>query len=330
MTLETKQLTDGLANAALNKYAFDCVEVEMLELSENATYLVKEKSTGKIVNVMRICRPGYHTTEELESEINWINELKSCNQFNVASPVKGKDGGYIQSVYGNDKNKYHCIVSEFMAGKAPDRQDMPSLFEKLGKITAVLHRQTMEWDSVSSIKRVKWDYDTIIGDNAIWGKWQDFEGMTEKYKEILSQTAAVIKKRLDIYGKTRQNYGLIHGDLRLANLLVKDEKICILDFDDCGFGWHLQDLAASISFIETDENTPQLVSAWLDGYQSETALSQRDLDETDTFIMLRRMQLTAWLGSRKESDPAASYSVGWLEKTVQLAVKYLDKYYKCF
>jgi Ser/Thr protein kinase RdoA (MazF antagonist) len=329
MTLETKQLTDEIADAALNKYAFNSVEAELLELSENATYLVKEKSTEKIVSILRICRPGYHTTEELQSETDWINELKAYSQFEVAAPIKGKDGGYIQCVYGNDKNKYRCIMSEFMTGKAPDERNeeqMINLFERIGKIAAILHRQTMEWDKASKINRVKWDYDTLIGENAVWGKWKNFPQMTEKDEKILSETAEIIKMRLEFYGKTKENYGLIHGDLRLANLLEKDGKICILDFDDCGFGWHLQDLAASISFIEADKNTPKLVSAWLDGYQGENMLSQKDLDEVDTFIMLRRMQLTAWLGSRRESSPAKAFSDGWLEKTVQLAVKYLDKY----
>ena len=39
--------------------------------------------------------------------------------------------------------------------------------------------------------------------------------------------------------------------------------------------------------------------------------------------MLRRLQLTAWLASHKESGPVAELSVGWMDGTIELAERYL-------
>ena len=46
-------------------------------------------------------------------------------------------------------------------------------------------------------------------------------------------------------------------------------------------------------------------------------------DRIDTFIMMRRLQLTAWLASHQESGPVAELSVGWMDGTMELAERYL-------
>ena len=37
--------------------------------------------------------------------------------------------------------------------------------------------------------------------------------------------------------------GLIHGDLHRDNILICDGEVGVIDFDDCGFGYTLFDLA---------------------------------------------------------------------------------------
>ena len=135
--------------------------------------------------------------------------------------------------------------------------------------------------------------------------------------------SGIIKKRLERYGKTEDNYGLIHADLRLANLLLEEDQIKVIDFDDCGFGWHLHDLASALSFIEEKPIVPKLVNAWLDGYKKVLPFTDTDFEEIDTFIMMRRMQLTAWLASHRESGPVAELSRGWMDGTIELAERYV-------
>lgn len=147
--------------------------------------------------------------------------------------------------------------------------------------------------------------------------------MIPKEEKLLAEAAGIIKKRLERYGKTENNYGLIHADLRLANLLMEGKQIKVIDFDDCGFGWHLHDLASALSFIENRPIVPSLVNAWLEGYKKVLPFTDTDFEEIDTFIMMRRLQLTAWLASHRESGPVEELSVGWMEDTVELAERYI-------
>lgn len=170
---------------------------------------------------------------------------------------------------------------------------------------------------------MEWTYDNIIGKTAAWGRWQDFEQMTPEAEEFLEEACRIIKKRLKIYGRNQNNWGLIHADLRLANILVDGDTIKVIDFDDCGMGWYLHDLASSISFIEHKEIVPDLINSWLKGYKKIMPFTDTDFEEIDTFILMRRLQLMAWLASHKESGPVEELSVGYLEGTIGLAERYI-------
>lgn len=326
MAFENRQLFDDIAKSALKNYGWENDdETSLIVLSENATYLIKNKKTGAKDGVLRISRPGYHTLSELKSEMLWLNQINDYTPLIVANPIPGLDGEDIQVVKGSDGKDYFCVVTEFLEGHEPDENDetqMEKQFSYLGETTAYLHRQTEIWNGTNQIDRIHWDYDTIIGKNAAWGSWEDFP-MSENEKELGRRASDIIYHRLLRYGKTEDNYGLIHADLRLSNLLLEGDQIKVIDFDDCGFGWHLHDLASALSFIEDKPNVEYLVNAWLDGYRKVLPFSDTDFMEIDTFITMRRLQLTAWLASHKDSDPVKELSVSWMDGTDFLLERFI-------
>ncbi|MDR1876579.1 MAG: phosphotransferase [Flavobacteriaceae bacterium] len=325
-----KDIFDSFAQDALKKYGLEkTCKAELLQLSENITYLIQDEKTGK-KTVLRISRPGYHTIEELDSELLWLKEIKSYTPLIVADPIKGLNGSYIQLIRSwmiNDT--YVCILYEFLEGKIPDETDEATIvnhFVRLGETTAYLHKHAKMWNHADRLSRFVWDYDTMLGSNPRWGRWQAARDLTKKDKELLERTSAVIKGRLEKYGKNKHNFGLIHADLRLANLLIEDDIIKVIDFDDCGFGWFMHDLASAVSFIEAKPITEKLIENWLIGYQKIEPILKTDLDEIDTFIMQRRLQLLAWLTSHSDSDPVKELSIGYADGSINLAEKYLTKY----
>ena len=125
------------------------------------------------------------------------------------------------------------------------------------------------------------------------------------------------------FGKTDDRYGLIHADMRLANLLVDQNSTRLIDFDDCGTSWFLYDFAAAISFMENHAQIPVLRRAWLAGYRKYRPLSAAEENEIDTLIMLRRMALLAWMGSHTEVDIVVELSDEFARGSAELATRYL-------
>lgn len=322
-----RECLDKVAADALNNYDWNGeTETKLIVLSENATYMVKNKTTGENAGVLRVSRPGYHTLSELNSEMSWLRQINDYTPLIVANPINGRNGEEVQQILGSDGNIYYCVICDYLKGSEPDEgnpRKMVRDFEMLGETTAYLHRQASIWNGTKKIDRMEWTYNNIIGDTAAWGRWQDFDDMVPEAEEFLEEACRIIKKRLARYGRNQNNWGLIHADLRLSNILVEDEQIKVIDFDDCGFGWYLHDMASAISFIEHKEIVPDLINAWLKGYKKVMPFTDTDFEEIDTFILMRRLQLMAWLASHKESGPAADFSVGYLKGTLGLAERYI-------
>ena len=82
--------------------------------------------------------------------------------------------------------------------------------------------------------------------------------------------------------------------------------------------------AASISFIEDDLRIPDLKKAWLKGYRSVRELSIADESEIETFVMLRRMALLAWIGSHIEAPEPQELAPGFAATTARLGKVWLN------
>ncbi len=62
---------------------------------------------------------------------------------------------------------------------------------------------------------------------------------------LLGRLDETLRRRLAAYGQGPDRFGLVHADIRLANLLVDGEHVRVIDFDDCGWSWFMYDFATT-------------------------------------------------------------------------------------
>ena len=319
------EIFQNVGNIAVRKFPlFGQASIQLLNYSENATYLVTNE-TNKEKYILRVCRPNYHTKEEIGNELFFMQSIAKDSKITVPKPIKGEKDEYIQEVEWNDFT-YYCTAFTFLEGELPNEDNENELveqFEGLGEVTALLHEHSIKnWNTFNELKRLTWDFDTVIGRNPKWARWQDGLGMTPERLELLQQVCDKIEARLKKFGKSNDRFGLIHGDLRLANLLVDSDQLKVIDFDDCGFGWYLFDLGTALSFIEHKPYVPKLVESWVKGYEKVRTLSKEEKDEIPTFILMRRLQLISWVGSR-DNETSRALGAKYTEDTDEIAKKYL-------
>ena len=187
-----------------------------------------------------------------------------------------------------------------------------------------MHRHAREWSRPAWFTRFHWDYAAAFGPQARWGRWQDGIGVGPSERRILSRLDDALRARLRAFGSGPARYGLVHADTRLANLLVHDGSVSVIDFDDSGFSWYLYDLGTAVSFFEHEPGVPALVDSWLEGYREVGQLSAEDQAEIWTFIMFRRLLLVAWIGSHRAVDIAAELGAGYTQGSCDLAESYLS------
>ncbi|MBE9605179.1 phosphotransferase enzyme family protein [Acetobacteraceae bacterium H6797] len=301
--------------------ATDDAQVELLTISENATFRVSSKSAGKMI--IRVHRPDYHSEAEILSELAWIQSLSQSGIVATPGIVAAKDGTLLQRFSDGDTLR-HAVAFEFMPGREPDAEsNLPAWFRTLGAVNARLHAHSQGWTRPEGFTRKLWDFDHIIGASAHWGDWREAPGLTDEGKAILERAHAELEKRTAAYGYGPDRFGLVHCDMRTANLLVDGDRLGVIDFDDCGFCWFAYDFAAAVSFMEHEPFLPELMAAWLEGYRSIAPFDAAQEAALPMFVMLRRMQLTAWIASHAETPTAQSMGAAYTAGTVALAERFL-------
>ena len=323
MTDVTDGALDALANASLALWDLPPdAQARRINVSENVTYLVEafgEKA------VLRLHRPAYHSCRAIECELAWANALREAGAVRTPRARVGRDGVAVQIARAPGLSRF-AVLFDFVDGNAPDEsQDLTGRFSQLGAIAARMHRHSQAWSRPASFERLRWDADAVFGPDATWGDWRDAPNVTRPVSSILEPVQALVCQRLAAFGQEPDRFGLIHADMRLANLLMDPSGTVVIDFDDCGFGWFLYDFAAAISFIEDHPQVPALREAWIGGYRLVQPLSDVQVAEIDTFVMLRRMALLAWIGSHIEAPEPQALAPHFADGTAALGQAYLDR-----
>jgi len=295
----------------------------MINLSENATYRV---DAGGRKWALRVHREGYHSKQAIASELAWLQALRRDGAVTTPVPLKGRNGELIQIVTLPGLASRHVVLFDWETGVEPDESELLGPFEILGAATARMHLHSRAWTRPKNFERLTWDFDGAFGKIKHWGSWQDGMGLDQGKTKLFQRAVDLIERRLKIFGKGHERFGLIHCDMRLANLLIDGDETKVIDFDDCGFSWYLYDCATALSFIEHRPDVPELVEAWVKGYRTVAPLSPEDEHEIPTFVLFRRLLLVAWIGSHAETDLAKSMGVPYTRDTVALCEDYLSRF----
>jgi Ser/Thr protein kinase RdoA (MazF antagonist) len=318
-----------VARRALEEYGVSPdAAVTLLNVSENATYAVDDAATGQRT-VLRVHRHGYHDGAEIESELAWLEALREDTGVRTPRVLPTQDGRRLLAIPEEGQPDPRYVVRfEFLPGVEPaeDGASLPQSFVLLGGITARMHEHALGWRRPPGFERFAWDYDGAFGNVARWGRWQDGIAVGAAESEVLGRLEATLRSRLARFGAEPHRYGLVHADLRLANLLEDGDERYVIDFDDCGFSWLLYDFGTAVSFFEDDPRVPELTDAWVRGYRSVRDLPAEDEAEIPTFVLMRRLLLVAWIGSHSGTDLARSMGASYTAASCDLAETYLSRF----
>ena len=290
-------------------------------MSENATFRIDE--SGRSI-ILRVHRLNYHDVDEIRSEIAWIEALRRDDVVDTPAPLRGLDGAFVQALGSPTGRPTRAAVAfAFASGREPaPGADLPGWFETLGALTARMHQHAQGWTPPQDFRRKTWDFDAMFGDRPYWGPWRAGVGLDAAGVALMGRALDLISARLARFGQAPARFGLIHADLRLANLLVDAAALRVIDFDDCGISWRLYDFATAVSFFEHEPIVEELRERWVRGYRTVAPLPEEDAAELPIFIAMRRFLLVAWIASHPEvpiaQELGASYTIGALDMAEQL------------
>ena len=297
------------ADEALKAFLIEPERLELVRLSENVTFKVRDRHDGADY-VLRLHRPGYHTLDELNSERIWTRALDEAG-IAVPIPLPQRSGGDYACVavpaLGEQRQAgmTRWVEGELLSdvlGDEPDLATLEHYFEQLGAIEAAMHNQSSDWRPPPNFRRHAVDVDGLMGDAPFWGPFWNHPVFSPAERQLVIETRDRIRGVMRRYGRDPSIYGMIHADLHPDNLLVSGDRLTVIDFDDAAFGWHVYDIAVALFFYQRSPHFEAIRAALIRGYRGLRNLPEQSLALLPTFLLTRGLAQIGWLGQRPEID----------------------------
>ena len=142
-------------------------------------------------------------------------------------------------------------------------------------------------------------------------------------RRLIERARTSVHEALTAYGRSPRRYGLIHADFNLDNMLLDGERVIPLDFDDCGFGWHLFDLATVWTIYHGSDLAEAIRAGVVEGYRRERDLPDEELAHLPLFELARAFSYLGWVHTRSETASAQSLVAEVAQLVCTLAEAYL-------
>ena len=203
----------------------DRLTVEMINLSENATYQASRRRTAAAGRCASTATAIIHRTA-IASELAWLIDLRDSGVVITPRPVRGRDGEFIQvvahpqcavramSCCPNGRPARSPASGEDLSAtlRAARRSQRPACICTRGSGSA--RRGSSGTAGISKRASARRSRIGAAGATA-WAS-------TPRRRSCSAGPSISSASRLAAYGQGNDRFGLIHCDLRLANLLIDD------------------------------------------------------------------------------------------------------------
>lgn len=297
-----------LARQALAAYALAEPRLTPLAHGDNTTFRIDDRDGERYV--LRIHRPSRKTPEEVRSEMLWLAALRQEADLVVPAPVPNGAGDLVTIASASAVPEPRmCVLLRWVAGRFVDGGLTPAHLERVGAFMARLQHSGATFKPPDTFRRGRLDN--------LCGKPRGVsEAFARQHVDNPEDEAAALRLVADVcspedarrveqlilkirtvqrsVGHGPATFGLIHGDLHQENYLFHQGQVRAIDFDDCGYGHYLYDMAVTLFNVRFRPDTPQLSAAFLAGYRSVRPLSAEHEQHLDTFMDLRDIQMMLW------------------------------------
>ena len=241
-------------------------ECKLFRTGMNHTYFISNNET---TYVLRVYSYNWRSKTEIIEELNLLNLLKE-NNLSVSFPIPAKNGTLIQEIDAPEGNRYVVLFS-FAKGEKMRFMDIETC-AKIGALMGKIHNLTLN----KNIDRISYHKQSLLE--------APYQHLKQFFSEELSVMKTIKEFKNSFEDSTFENIpkGVVHLDIWYDNMAITNEKeITIFDFDFCGNGSQILDVAyfcKQLFFIETDKKQYELkVQSFLKGYHKNKKLSDKEL-----------------------------------------------------
>lgn len=294
----------NLADEALSQYDLDVQRFSTLLHLENTTFRVETKED---TYVLRINRPNHRTEAQIRSEAAWLAAIRHDCELVVPEPIANSDGDLVTTgtAKGVPEMRY-CVLFKWVDGQFYRDRLSPVAIERVGRFTAKLHNHVTSFEPPESFTRphVEFGSEEEPGEivRLLHKGFEDGAAIIAPH-DLATFTLARhrLQERVDALGEGPDVFGLIHSDLHHGNLLFEGEEVHAIDFDDCGWGHFLYDLAVTQWYLQARPDFAEMCDAHIAGYRTVRELPDEHVALLPTFRAARTLLMAVYMAGRADN-----------------------------
>lgn len=277
--------TEELMTKVIPDYQIESpVDCLLWEHGSNDTYIVR--SAGSRYS-LRIYRFDIYPRDEIDFEVDALIHLHKSG-FPVAFPIPRMSGGYITELKAPEGLRY-ALLTAFVDGEPPEYNSVDD-FRLCGESAARLHEKSEGF--VSEHRKKNLDLKTLADDSL--RTIEPFLSHRPQELASLKYYLESIRQSIREVGEDDMDIGFCHGDMHGYNAHLHEGVLTHFDFEECGFGYRLFDLATFRWGAVLGEEQQERWAAFVEGYESVRKISAADIELVDTFVLLRHIWLIAF------------------------------------
>ncbi len=291
--------TAALIQRMLTECDLDQAAVTPLAHTHNQVFQITHEGQRYILRLQPLRR---HRLAWQQSEVMLLRHLRRNTPVSAPLPLHTRV----------DESGFYCTLFDYLPGHALDPADLTAgHMERLGSALAQLHAALRPLDA-ADYPRPRLDEAGLFGADGLYAPSAAAARLLAPHEARLAQVRAHLR------GLAAGPGGLLHGDVLLNNVLFDGEAVRLLDFEYCGTGPYVYDLAPLLWQLKTDVRYPALAAAYQSGYARHAAVDEAALESG---IALRHAASMHWIALNHDHPYVAGRAVAILaQRAAELGV----------
>ena len=325
-----------LAKTALQFYALGEANLTLLRYFANTTYridLIGQTSMGSEEDpylpgryLLRILTSG--DWDKALGEMTWLAALSGEGGLPVPAPVPALDGKLMLSVAtpGIPDGRIVSLM-RWIDGHPFTRRMQSTRAKAWGRMVGRLHAFAATWKPPVGFDRFVWDWEGLLGGRGMSCSVDELvSSMPTHLREPFQSISRDAREVMASLGQTPEAFGLIHTDMYPGNILFKDGEVFPIDFEDCGFGFWLWDIAVPLEAEPWTDGWRRRRDDFLEGYLPVHPLPDSQLKHLDLFLAIDYATSVLWATAFIRDDPSRQieYEV-WRDENGKKMLRYFER-----
>ena len=325
-----------LAISALEAYGLVGARLDFIQYFENIIYRVDVpgKATTSVTGehylpnryVLRIHAMG--DREAIASELTWLKALSREAGLPVPAPVSTLNGQLLTTIMTPGiPNGRVVTLMRWLDGRKIQAGLRPKHLTALGQVVAQLHNFSAVWKPPAGFSRPHWDWRAQMGGSHFKFSMEELvASMPDRFRQPFLEVSQAAKRVMERFGKSPHAYGMIHADLYAENVLFKAGEAYPIDFEDCGYGYWMWDIAVALCQWAWGEDWERMREAFFDGYSRLRSLPEEQTQQLDLFVAAQFATMVLWASAFLKNDPQriAEYEP-WRDRNGDKLIEYMDR-----